>query len=505
MNELFEDILTDSGIKVSNKIYEENHSTYFTDGGIYYVYIDNDNKFNIVPLNISTDITEERIKILHPNIKIKYSFLIRFISDKTFRYIYTEESTLEILDEIKNLIRIKEDSTFNIIQSTCNSKHILDRFFIEMNLELDGYAFIQENIMRIKDIIRNIKSDNKESNLYYSKFIPIYNNINYKNELIKKDIVIRNPYESYEHVTDFINQMCLSEDIKTIFCTLYRTAKESVIVESLIKAKKSNKSIYVYVEPNARGDEKQNVFLIERLLKNKIHVSCNYYTYKVHSKLFCAIDNSGIIYAHIGTGNYNENNARIYTDLNLLTTNPTITSQVVKMFMCILKKKIFFPDDSIVKKKLFSSPINLREEIISRIDGEIRKGNNGRIYIKCNSLCDLQVIDRLYKASLVGVSIKIISRTAISMLPINKNIQIRSKVGRFLEHDRIYIFGNDLYISSADLLLRNINKRVEILCQITDENCKMKVYNIFNEVWNSEDIYYIGKDYLWHKLKSIGV
>ena len=248
--------------------------------------------------------------------------------------------------------------------------------------------------------------------------------------------------------------------------------------------------------------ENQNVILIEKLLKNKIHVSCNYYNYKVHSKLFCAIDNSGIVYTHIGTGNYNENNAKIYTDLNLLTTNPTITSQALKIFMSILKKKIYFPNDSMIKRKLFSSPINLREEIIKCIDTEIRKKNNGRIYIKCNSLCDLQVIDKLYKASLMGVNIKIISRTSISMLPINKNIQIRSKVGRFLEHDRIYIFGNDVYISSADLLLRNINKRVELLCQITDEECKLKVFNIFNELWKSKDIYYIEKDYNWHKLKS---
>ena len=500
MNDAYENIIGSSDLTFSTDINSNVKSSYFIDGGIYYVYIDNNDNFNIVPLVISSSVTEERIKVLNPNIEIKYSFLIRFISDKTFKYIYTGENTPDNLNEIKSLIKIKDDSIFNYIQSTCDSPYIMNEFFNQMAINLDGYIYISENIIRIKEIMNSIMSNNTDFNLYYPKYNSMYNKLDYTKELINRDIMIYNPYESYSHITDFIEEMCTSKNIKTVFCTLYRTAKDSIIVDSLIKAKKSNKNVYVYVELTARGDEERNVNLIEKLLKYNINVTCNYFNYKVHSKIFCAVDNSGIIYTHIGTGNYNENTAKVYTDLHLLTTNPSISAEILKIFMCILKKKIYFPEESTLRKKLFASPINLREEIIRCIDRETKKKENGRIYIKCNSLSDLQVINKLYKAAKAGVDIKIIARSAISILPIYKNIQIRSKIGRFLEHDRIYIFGNDVYISSADLMLRNINKRVEILCNITDENCKLKVFEIFNNIWKDEDIHFIGKDYKWFKI-----
>jgi polyphosphate kinase len=499
MDESYESIINQDLI-ISTDINNDIKSSYFIDGGIYYVYIDIGDNFNIVPLVISPSVTEERIKVLNPNIEIKYSFLIRFVSDKTFKYIYTGESTLEILNEIKSLIKLKNDSVFNYIQSTCDSPYIMNEFFSQMSISLDSYIYVSENIICIKEIVKNIIKSNTDSSLYYPKYNPTYNKLNYINELVYRDIMIHNPYESYTHVTDFVNEMCVSKNIKTIFCTLYRAAENSSIVDSLVEAKKSNKNVYVYVELTARGDEKNNVDLIERLLKYNINVTCNYFNYKVHSKIFCAIDNNGIIYSHIGTGNYNENTAKVYTDLHLLTTNPSISVEILKVFMCVLKKKIYFPEDSIVRKKLFASPINLREEIIRCIDRETRKKDRGRIYIKCNSLSDLQVINKLYKAAKNGVDIKIIARSAISILPIYKNIQIRSKVGRYLEHDRIYIFGNDVYISSADLMLRNINKRVEVLCNITDDNCRMKIFDIFNNIWTDEDIHFIGKNYKWFKI-----
>ena len=315
----------------------------------------------------------------------------------------------------------------------------------------------------------------------------------YYSQLLKEDILIHNPYESYQYVTDFIDQMCKHPEIEIIFITLYRNSKESVIIESLLEARRRDKEVYAYVEPTARGNEQSNLNNICRLKEAGVSVRTNYFNYKVHSKVFCAIDKNNRKFMHIGTGNYNENTAQYYTDTHLMTTNPRITNELLKVLMSLFKKTIY--KTSYNNLSVYTSPLNLRPSLNMLIESEIRKHENGRIWIKCNNLYDENIIDKLYQAASAGVDVKIICRTVCGINP-KKNLEIRSKVGQYLEHDRIYIFGSRAFISSADLLTRNISKRVEILCEVIQPN-KIKLFKIFRDVWNSKNIHQLQENGEW--------
>ena len=309
--------------------------------------------------------------------------------------------------------------------------------------------------------------------------------------LQKQDFLIRNPYEPYQHILDFIDEMCTHSKIHSIFITLYRLAKESEIINSLIKAKKMGKAVYVYVEPSARGDEESNLNNITRLLEEGVNVSTSYFKYKVHCKIFCAVDESNRKYVHIGTGNYNEDTAKIYTDCHLLTTRKNIVNDALNSILHLFKKEL---SPISQQNKLFVAPLQLRYMIIRMIRQETMKGDRGIILLKCNNLYDTEIISALYEAADNDVRIRIICRTACGILP-KKNMVIRSKVGKYLEHDRVYIFGNHTFISSADLMTRNLSKRMEILCEI--QSYKMKLISIFMSVWYSKNIHQLTSDGLW--------
>ena len=501
MEEITVNILQKYDISIGGVIdntYER--SPYFKDKGLYYVYIDGDNNFNIVLFDISKTVTEEKIRIQNPLINIRFSFIVRFICNKSFTHISTSDNIETTINEMKSLIKLKNDVVFNYIQSTCSNEYIMSNFINQLGLNLDGYIYTTDISIQLPSLIKRIKLANNDLSLKYADFISEYKEYDYIEYLKDNDILIHNPYESYSHITDFIHQMCISEDIKSIGMTLYRTADNSIIIKSLIKAKLLGKSVSVYIEPTAKGNEENNIENIEKLLAYNIEVSCNYYSYKVHSKIFYAIDKDERIYAHIGTGNYNEDTSKVYTDIHLLTTNKSISYPLVELFDSLMKKKMYTNKTNTTN--LYTSPIHLREHILLSISKEIIKGNKGKIFIKCNSLCDLELIDRLYAAAKAGVKVRLIVRTSCSIIPI-KNIEIRSKIGRFLEHSRIYIFGDDVYISSADLLLRNINKRVEVMCKIITSDIKLKVIDIFINVWNDIHTQYMGNDYKWHQYNEI--
>lgn len=416
----------------------------------------------------------------------------KVINDKSFRYIYAGETSEEIASEIKDVIRIKEgnDSVYVLY---ANKKPDESRIPQKIN----NYIKVPSCIILIDDYLEYYSKKSSDVD-YFPKEKEMTFGINYYNKLQEKDILIRNPYESYGHVVDFIIQMCNHSEITTIFITLYRTAKDSIIIKSLLNANRKGKDVYVYIEPTARDSEEENLKNIQDLLRVGIHVNCNYYNYKVHGKLFCAVDKDGKVFAHVGTGNYNEKTAKIYTDFHLMTTNEVITNEAMQIMMSIFRKDIYKAPNKPLH--LYSSPLNFRTAISKLINGEIAKGENGIIRIKCNSICDCAIIDKLYQAASAGVKVFIICRTGCS-ITFHDNIEIRSKVGRYLEHDRFYIFGKDedskVFISSADLLLRNINKRLEILCEIISEENKEKVITTFEDLWNSNHIHVLQENGKW--------
>jgi polyphosphate kinase 1 len=423
-------------------------------------------KYDIEPIELENDIFK---KIFH----------------KDFRYIYSGENDIVVNKELNEIISsVKENGgTYTAL-------------YTDGTLEYDpmrtGEIKVSPEIILIDAYVKKYQ-DKYENEIYHVyQWYERIDNFYERFTSMKFELYIRNPRDSYQFVLDLIDQLCTTPMITTIFITLYRIAKNSKIVESLLKAKKFGKDVFVYTEITARGDEYHNICNAHRLEEAGVHVKTNYFNYKVHAKMFLAIDKNGKKIAHIGTGNYNEVTARQYTDTHIMTSDPMITNEISNIMTALFEKKVYKPELKNKSTSIFSSPTNFRPTINSLIDREIEKGYCGRIWIKCNNLCDRDVIAKLYSAGEVGVDVRIICRTGCAMLPA-KNVVIRSKVGLYLEHDRLYIFGDDEFISSADLLFRNISKRLEIMCRMKYNYVSQE----FEKVWYSENIHELQPDGSW--------
>ena len=393
-------------------------------------------------------------------------------------FIYTGENDIQSYVDLSEVLDTQESSHITLYSEGYDSTALYNIQVEKCLFEIDNYLKIYKE---------------KYPHEIYHQEISMIPHMDYYDLIQNHDILIRVPYESYHSVTEFIDQMCTHKQIHTVFITLYRTASHSVIIDSLLKAKRLNKNVFVYVEPTARGNEKDNLETIIKLREAGIIVNSNYFNYKVHSKVFCAIDKEGHKYVHIGTGNYNENTANHYTDCHLLTCNEEIGNEITRVILSIFQKTVYLNRN--IKSPIHNSPVSLRSQILEMIRFEEEKGVHGRIWIKCNNLYDDDVINALYKASDNGVDVRIICRTRCGIV-YPSNLEVRSKVGQYLEHERIYIFGEKCYISSADLLVRNISKRVEILCQVPKQ-IELKIETIFLSVWNSDHIHRLTEDGRW--------
>ena len=326
---------------------------------------------------------------------------------------------------------------------------------------------------------------------YYKKFVP-----QYPSDLIgvhdmftaidNGDILLHHPYESFDPVIKFLEHAAYDKHTVAIKQTLYRVSSyDSPIVNALCRAAENGKHVSVILEIKARFDEERNLSLIEKLRLSGCKLIYGVEQLKTHCKFISVIRQVGDslrIYSHIGTGNYNDKTAKIYTDISYFTSNFKIGQDILSMSNMLSG----FSEPSVKINKIFFSPYNLRKRLYKSIDNEISNAEKGKfasIVIKVNSISDQQMIDKLYEAADKGVNINIFCRGICSIKP-NKNIVIRSLVGRYLEHSRIYYFGNnknpDIYISSADLLTRNLDKRFEILFPVTDSECKEKLIKILS-------------------------
>jgi len=343
-------------------------------------------------------------------------------------------------------------------------------------------------VFKIQDILRN----NRE--LFFKRRVPqISKNIDENKSMMEqienKDILLSYPFESMTSFINLLKEVAHNENVASIKMTLYRVAKNSQVVEALIDAAEHGKEVVVMVELRARFDEQNNIEWSRRMEDAGCRIIYGIDHTKVHSKI-CLItytkDNKVKHISQIGTGNYNEKTSKLYTDLSLMTANEEIAKEVGKVFNKICMEEVMEKT-----KHLLVSPKCMQNKIADLIDGEIKKveeGKTGYIGMKFNSLTDKVLIEKLIEASQKGVKIDLVIRGICCLIAgvkeYTENVTVKSIVGRYLEHSRIYIFGTEydrkIYISSADLMTRNTVRRVEVAAPIYDENIKKRVSKMFD-------------------------
>ncbi|MEZ7516742.1 polyphosphate kinase 1 [Flavobacterium frigidarium] len=311
-------------------------------------------------------------------------------------------------------------------------------------------------------------------------------------KISKKDYLLNAPYQSFSYLTKFLREAALDPKVTSIKITLYRLAKNSQIISSLINAAKNGKKVVVQIELQARFDEASNISYAEQMQTEGIELIFGIKGLKVHSKI-CLIERNENgktkRYGFISTGNFNESTAKVYTDVTLFTSHQQILKDITKIFD-------FFDINYRIHryKHLIVSPHYTRTRFYKLIDREIlnaRAGRKSSIKLKMNSLSDFGMIDKLYEASNAGVKIQLQVRGICSLIPgvkgMSANIEAISIVDNYLEHARIYIFGNgsqtDVYISSADFMTRNLDGRVEVTCPIYDQDIKQELIDNFDIAW----------------------
>lgn len=320
---------------------------------------------------------------------------------------------------------------------------------------------------------------------YHPVIPPIFEDEESIFSIIKnRDILLHHPYESFNPVIDFIKEAAKDPDVLAIKQTLYRVGSNSPVVKYLIEAAERNKQVAVLVELKARFDEENNIFWAKELEKAGVHVVYGLVGLKTHAKMTLVVrkETDGVKrYVHLGTGNYNPTTAKIYTDLGLFTADKDIGADVSEVFNYLTgysEQKTY--------RKLMVAPLNIRSTFLRLIEREIenvKAGGEGRLIFKLNSIVDPTIIAALYEASNAGVKINLIIRGICCLIPqvpkLSENISVRSIVGRFLEHTRIFYFYNngneEVYAGSADLMQRNLDRRVETIFPIEDKFIKKRI------------------------------
>lgn len=401
------------------------------------------------------------------------------------------------LDKMKRgLKKRKKGQPVRFVYDKSISKSLLNLLRTKMDLDEDDNLIPGGRYHNFKDFMKFPNMGGAE--MVYKPFQPLqhpllrpYNSI--LKVVQEQDVLLHYPYQTFNYLIDLLREAAIDPKVKSIKMTLYRVANESKVINALINAAKNGKEVSVVLELQARFDEENNIYWSNVLQEEGVRVHFGVSGLKVHSKL-CLITrkegNKLIHFVNVGTGNFHEGTAKIYSDFALFTADKRITSEVVKVFKMI--EGVYRP---FVYRHLVLSPTSLRNKFVRYINREIRNAKQGKsafITLKLNSLVDEPMIERLYRASQAGVKVRIIVRGACSLLPgvkgMSENIEAISILDRFLEHARVYIFGNagepEYFISSADWMTRNLDRRVEVTCPIYAQNLRKEIDDFIDIQWN---------------------